>query len=113
VTFVIRPFSLHLIVILIESFALRFFFFFFLRINGVGFLLSARSRNITTVLSYSCPGVLKSTDFYHFATGVVLVSLKQKGWHFICVKDLFKKVNPVFSTLLYNAHVLFIFQGSL
>jgi hypothetical protein len=57
---------------------------------------------------------LKSTDFYHFATGVVLVSLKQKGWHFICVKDLFKKVNPVFGTdLLYNARVLFIFQGSL
>jgi len=45
-------------------------------------------ESIMAVLSCSCLGILKSTDFYHFATGVVFINLKQKGWHFICVKTL-------------------------
>ena len=66
------------------------------------------AESITAVLSCSCPGVLKSTDFYHFATGVVLICLKQKGWNFICVKHLFQEVNHVLAQIYY---IMLVFRS--
>lgn len=65
---------------LLESFS--FWGCFPFRISGVSWHPSARTKNITEILSFSCPVVLRGTDFYTFVLSVVLVGLSQKtGFH--------------------------------
>lgn len=66
---------------LLESFFLLGCFPFRIT-NGVSCQPSARIKNITEILSFSCPVVLTGTDFYTFVLSVLLVSLSQKtGFH--------------------------------